>query len=168
MARSDRERRLEALRAKVASPGKEVVTDADRRDPDFDGRCSVPGRFLRGVLQAERAAARLACEVHDKRAKDIRGWLRDGFKIIEEPYNPNDPYIAPPYDVKTPPWREDVDAANVEFLENLRIGMGRVKARLYYWGVANWLGRRSFRADRGPLARKLKRERKRRKGRTTN
>ena len=160
MARSDRERRLEALREKVASPGKEVVTDADRRDPDFDGRCSVPGKFLKGVMQAERAAARLACEVHDKRAKDIRGWDRAGWKHrVPERSDPSP--IMLPYTKKL--WCADVRDANLEFLENLRIGMGRFKARVYYWGVSSWIGRRSFRADRGPLARAERLARKKRR-----
>lgn len=159
MARLDRERMLEELRVKVEG----IVTDADRRAPDFDGKCSVKGWFFKAVLQVEREAARLACEVHDLRAMRIRGWDRRGEKDVPVSHgllfliSKGEPYAA-----KTPEWRADVRDANREFFENLKIGMGVVKARIYFWGVGNWFGRRSFTKGRGPLAKAERKERKRR------
>ena len=149
MSKSDRHKRLIRLKKRI----KGIVSQSDRDHPDFDGKCSVPNIWpLRTLVHADKQAALLACEVHDKRAMRIRGWCRTGWKcvpIVIEGVEGFDDYEYKEY---TKPWRRDVKRANKEFFKNLRVGLGLFYAVIYYAGVANKLGRKSFTPAKGPMA----------------
>lgn len=151
MARSDRRDRVLQLKKKILGQ----VRQADRDNPDFDGQCSVPDIwFLRGMVKADTEAALLACEVHDKRAMDIRARVTCGTTLLMTLEGAH----TVEYTQKL--WRRDVKRANREFFKNLRIGLGIIYATVYYLGVANKLARVAFTPERGPLAHKERQARR--------
>lgn len=125
------------------------VTKLDRENPDWDGQCSVPDIWLlRELVHADKQAALMCCEIHDKEAMKIRGRCRRGNTIVMTVEGA----ITVPYAAYTKIWRKDVKKANREFFKNLFVGLGFVYATAYYLGVANKLGRSSFTPAKGPLA----------------